>query len=54
MDFKEVLVYARLKDAIIKKSIDGPKDYNVNIAITYKYKEKNRDLHKKQPSKYIR
>jgi len=47
MDFKEVLVYARLKDAIIKKSIDGPKDYNVNIAITYKYKEKEQRLTQK-------
>ena len=51
MDFKEVLIYAKLKDLIIKKSIEGAKDYNVNITITYKYKDKEQKLSQKSTIK---
>ncbi len=51
MDFKEVFIYAKIKDAIIKKSIEGNKDYNINITISYNYKEKEQKLTQKNTIK---
>ncbi len=51
IDIKEVFIYAKLKEGIIKKSSEGPKDYNVNITITYKYKDKEQKLTQKSSVK---
>lgn len=51
IDIKEVFIYAKLKEATIKKSADGAKDYNINITITYKYKDKEQKLTQKSSIK---
>ncbi|MFH0736011.1 MAG: tetratricopeptide repeat protein [bacterium] len=50
-DIKENLVYLKLKDALLKKSMDGTKDYNLTFTVTYKHKEQEKRITEKRTIK---
>ncbi len=50
-DFKENLIYLKLKEILLKKSMDGVKDYTLNFTITYKQKEQEKRITEKRTIK---
>lgn len=47
-DFKENLIYLKLKESLIKKSMEGSKDYSLTFTVTYNQKEQEKRITEKR------